>query len=254
LDDDEAVALAVGLQIAVQGGTVAGIAESSVRALTKIVQVMPPRLRRRVDALRAMTVPAGWAGSGGTGPSVDPGVLTSIAQVCRDTERLEFTYTAAGGEPTARHVEPHRLVLLGRRWYLVAYDLIRHDWRSFRLDRLDEPHRTGARFHPRRLPTDDAAAFVRTGIDNLPASHSVVARLEAPAAAIRDHIGRWGTVEDLGEGRCLVRMTSDSLDWPAMALGAAGADFEVLAPPELVAYVREWAERFSRAITPRQPA
>jgi predicted DNA-binding transcriptional regulator YafY len=249
LDDDEAVALAVGLQTAVQSGTIAGIAESSVRALTKVVQVMPPRLRRRVDALRAMTVPAVW---GSIGPSVDPGVLTSIAQVCRDTERLEFTYTAAGGEHTARLVEPHRLVLLGRRWYLVAYDLTRHDWRSFRLDRLDEPHSTGVRFGPRKPPTDDAAAFVRAGIDNLPASHNVVALVHAPASAIRDHIGRWGTVEDLGEGRCLLRMTSDSLEWPTMALGAAGADFEVLSPPEMQDYVREWSERFGRATTPSE--
>jgi predicted DNA-binding transcriptional regulator YafY len=102
LDDEEAVALAVGLQTAAQGG-VAGIAESSVRALAKVVQVMPPRLRHRVDALRAMTVPAGW---GSSGPSVDPGDLTVLAQACRDTERLEFGYTSASGERTERHVEP----------------------------------------------------------------------------------------------------------------------------------------------------
>jgi predicted DNA-binding transcriptional regulator YafY len=115
LDDEEAVALAVGLQAAAQGA-VAGIAESSVRALTKVVQVMPPRLRRRVEALRAMTVPAVW---GSSGPSVDPGALTAVAQACRDTERLEFGYTAAGGEQTSRHVEPLRLVSLGRRWHLA---------------------------------------------------------------------------------------------------------------------------------------
>jgi predicted DNA-binding transcriptional regulator YafY len=161
LDDDEAIALAVGLQTAVQSGTIAGIAESSVRALTKVVQVMPRRLRRRVDALCSMTVPAVW---GGSAAGVDPRIVTLIAQLCRDNEGLGFSYTAAGGEHTARTVEPHRLVLLGRRWYLVAYDLGRHDWRSFRLDRLEEPHSTGARFHPRQLPTEDAAAFVRGGI------------------------------------------------------------------------------------------
>lgn len=248
LDDEEAVALAVGLQAAIQG-TVAGIAESSVRALTKVVQVMPPRLRRRVDALRAMTVPAVWDS---TGPTVAPEVLTSIAQACRDTERMQFTYTARGGEHTIRHVEPHRLVLLGRRWYLVAYDLTRQDWRSFRLDRLAEPQATGARFRARPLPTHDAAAFVRAGIDNLSAPHTVEALIHAPAATVRDRIGRWGTVEDADDGWCLLRMTSDSLDWPAMALGALGVDFTVRSPPELLDHLRDWARRFSRATTPNE--
>jgi predicted DNA-binding transcriptional regulator YafY len=211
---------------------------------------MPPRLRRRVEALRAMTVPAVW---GSAGPTVDPETLTAVAQACRDTERLQFTYTAAGGERTARHVEPHRLVSLGRRWYLVAYDLTRHDWRSFRLDRLDEPASTGARFRPRELPADDAAAFVRAGIDNLPAPYTVEALVHAPAAAVRVRIGRWGTVEDIDDRRCLLRMTSDSLDWPAMALGAVGADFEVLSPPELLDHVHNWAHRFSRATASTGP-
>ena len=140
LDDEEAVALAVGLQAAAQSG-VAGVAEASVRALAKVVPVMPPRLRRRVEALRTATVPATW---GDSGQAVDPGVLTAVAQACRDAERLECGYTAADGTRTSRLVEPFRLVPLGRRWYLVAYDLHRHDWRSFRLDRLDAPHRTGA--------------------------------------------------------------------------------------------------------------
>lgn len=104
LDDEEAVALVVGLQSAALS-SVAGVAESSVRALTKVVQVMPPRLRARADALRAMTIPASW---GNTAPTVDPALLTTLARACRDTERLEFTYTARGGEASARRVEPHR--------------------------------------------------------------------------------------------------------------------------------------------------
>ncbi len=249
VDDEEAVALAVGLQAAAHGA-IAGIEESSVRALTKVVQVMPPRLRRRVEALRAMTIPAAWASAG---PTVDPVILTTVAQACRDTERLQFAYTAAGGEQAARHVEPHRLVSLGRRWYLVAYDLTRHDWRSFRLDRVDEPLSTGARFRPRTLPADDAAAFVRAGIDSLPAPYTVEAVVHAPGATVRDQIGRWGTVEDVDEQRCLLRMTSESLDWPAMALGAVGADFEVLAPPELLDHLRDWGDRFSRATATNGP-
>src|SRR6187399_1238233 len=146
VDDDEAVALVVGLQAAAQDA-VDGINESAVRVLAKVTQVMPVRLRRRVEALRAMTIPARWSPPDGRG--LDAGALTTVALACRDSERLRFGYTAAGGQRTDRHVEPHRLVALGRRWYLVAYDLVRHDWRSFRADRLSAPHGTGARFRPR---------------------------------------------------------------------------------------------------------
>lgn len=205
---------------------------------------MPRRLRRRVDALRTMTVPAVW---GSAGPAVDPGGPHRSRAGLPGHERLEFTYTARGGERTTRHVEPHRLVSLGRRWYLVAYDLTRHDWRSFRLDRLDEPRSTGARFRSRELPTVDAATFVRAGIDNLSAPYTVEVLVHAPAAAVRDQVDSWGTVEDIDDGRCLLRMTSDSLDWPTMVLGAVGADFEVRSPPELLDYIRDWAHRFSRA-------
>ena len=170
VDDEEAVALAVGLQTAAQGA-VEGIAESSVRVLAKVVQVMPARLRRRVEALGAMTVPAGWGSE--TRAGADPRVLTAVALACRDSERLRFSYIAADGQQTARHVEPHRLVLLTRRWYLVGYDLTRHDWRTFRLDRLSGPRGTGARFRPRELPAADAAAFVRAGIDSAFAVYDV---------------------------------------------------------------------------------
>ncbi|GAA1330176.1 helix-turn-helix transcriptional regulator [Pseudonocardia xinjiangensis] len=244
LDDEEAVALAVGLQTAVQSG-VSGVAESSVRALAKVVQVMPPRLRRRVEALRAMTVPATWGGAAGS--TVDPGDLTVLAQACRDTERLEFGYTASSGERTERHVEPLRLVPLGRRWYLVAYDLVRHDWRSFRLDRLDRPRSTGTRFRARELPAEDAATFIQERMGQLPASYAVEVLVDAPAGTVRRHIGRWATVEEADEHRCVVRMRTDSLDWPAMALGSLGAEFTVQSPPELLDHLRRWAGTFDRA-------
>jgi predicted DNA-binding transcriptional regulator YafY len=245
IDDDEAVALAVGMQAAAQGA-VAGIEEASVRALTKVVQVMPATLRHRVDALRAVTVPAGWAGAG---PVVAPDILIAVAQACRDSERLRFRYTAHGGEQSERQVEPHRLVPLGRRWYLVAYDLTRQDWRSFRLDRLSDPRGTASRFRPRDLPAEDAAAFVRAGMVDLPAPYVVEVLVDAPAAKVRDRVGRWGSVQEEEGDRCRLRMRTDSLDWPMMALGAMGADFEVLDPPELAERVREWGERFTRATT-----
>jgi len=242
LDDEEAVALAVGLQAAAQGG-VAGVAEASVRALAKVVPVMPPRLRRRVEALRMVTVPATFAGGG---PAVDPGLLTTVAQACRDTERLEFGYAAADGARSHRLVEPFRLVPLGRRWYLVAYDLHRHDWRSFRLDRLDAPQRTGARFRPRDLPADDAAAFVRAGLRNLPTSYDVEVLFDAPADMVRARVGRWVSVDPAGDG-CRMRMSTDSLDWAALAVGAVGADFTVVAPEELGPHLRAWGQRFVRS-------
>jgi predicted DNA-binding transcriptional regulator YafY len=243
LDDDEAVALAVGLQSAAQA-PVAGMAESSVQALAKVVQVMPARLRRRVDALRAMTVPAGW---GAAAPAVDPGVLTAVALACRDGERLRFAYSDAGGSRTERHVEPFRLVSSGRRWYLVAYDVDRGAWRSFRMDRLSGPSGTGARFAPRRLPAEDAAAFVRDGIDAAVATVSVGACVAAPADDVRQLIGRWAKVEPDGAGRCRVTMAAENLDWAVFALGVTGAAIDEVHPPELLEHLQAWGARFGRA-------
>jgi predicted DNA-binding transcriptional regulator YafY len=247
VDDEEAVALALGLQAAAHGA-VEGIAESSVRALAKVVQVMPARLRRRVQALGAMTVPASWETAGGAArETVDPEVLTTLALACRDTERIRFSYTAAGGEPTGRHVEPHRLVLLGRRWYLVGYDLDRQAWRSYRLDRLAAPHGIGIRFRARELPAADAAAFVRAGVQSTRAGYEIEVVVEAPASVVRERIGRWASVSGIGATRCRVRMTADALEWPILGLGMVGADFQVISPPELIDWVRDWGARFSRA-------
>lgn len=244
VDDEEAVALAVGMQAAVNG-TIAGIEESAVRALTKVVQVMPPRLRRRVDALREVTVPARWS-RGGEVPAVDHTVLIAVAQTCRDTERLRFDYVAAGADPRPRHVEPHRLVPLGRRWYLVAYDLDRHDWRSFRLDRLSAPEGTGARFRPRELPAADAVEFVRSGIQHRRGRHEVEIVVHAPAVTVDAQLGEWLSVEPLDERSSVIRVV-DSLDWPVVVLPILGVDFEVRSPPELVQRARVWADRMARA-------
>ena len=145
-------------------------------------------------------------------------------------------------------------MLLGRRWYLVAYDLSRFDWRTFRLDRLSGPRATGGHAVPRELPVDDAAEFVRSGIENLPQRYRVEVHIDAPVGAVRDRIGRWvpGTLEALDQDRCVLRMSSDSLDWPTLVLGRAAAEFEVVSPPELVDHLRAWVDRFGRAVGPGQ--
>ncbi|HEU0102437.1 MAG TPA: YafY family protein [Mycobacteriales bacterium] len=245
LDDDEAVALAVGLQAAT-ASPVAGMAESSARALAKVAQVMPKRLRRQVEALRAMTVSGQWEG---TGDAIDPLVLTTVAQACRDSERLEIAYTAADGTRSRRTVEPHRLVSLGRRWYVVAYDLDRHDWRTFRLDRLEAPRADGSRFLPRELPAPDAAAFVRQGIRQLPSAYEVTAVVRGPAGEVARRVGHWATVEPLDDASCTLRMTTDSLDWAALTLGVAGGELTSVAPAELVEHLQQWADRFAGAAT-----
>ncbi|WP_081952505.1 helix-turn-helix transcriptional regulator [Kitasatospora phosalacinea] len=247
IDDEEAVALAVGLQAAADNA-VEGIAEASVRVLAKVVQVMPARLRRRVEALRTVTVPANWRTD--TASPIDPDALTAVALACRDTERLRFRYEAADGAATERHAEPHGLVRLGHRWYLVAYDLTRQDWRTFRLDRLAAPEPTGARFLPRTLPAADAAEFVRAGLQGQPRPHRVEALVEAPARQVRERIGRWAEVEEADAGRSRVLMNADSLEWPAMALGSLDADFRVVSPPELAALLTSWGERFLRSTGP----
>lgn len=244
LDDEEAVALAVGLQSTARSA-VAGIAEASVGALTKVVQVMPSRLRRQVEALRAMTVSATWGDS--TTTTVDPGVLVTLAQHSRDCERVRFGYTTHAQHRSEREVEPLRLVPLGRRWYLVAYDLTRHDWRSFRLDRIDQPRGTGARYRPRELPANDAAEFVRSGLNSVTDRYEVEAVVHAPVEQVRHEFGQWATVTDVDGGSCLVQMVTDSLDWPAMLLGATRAEFRVRYPAELLEHLRDWSARFARA-------
>ena len=241
LEDEEAVAIAVGLRTSA-AGAVRGMEETSVQALTKVIALMPPRLRHQLDALRTQTDNLTWGG----GPVVDAGVLTTLAQACRDDEPLRFTYTAKGAEPTERWVEPHRLVSLGRRWYLVAYDRDRQDWRSFRVDRIGEARIFGGRFRPRELPAEDAVAFVQAGIRRMPQRYAVRVRVEAPAEQVTWAVGQWGAVTG-DEHRCLLEMNVDDLQWPVMVLAQVGADFTVESPPELATMVARTAERFARA-------
>ena len=241
LDDDEAVAIAVGLDLAAHA-SVTGIDEASVRALSKLAGVLPRRLTEQVQAIRSTTVTLAYPSSS----PVSTDVLVQLAQLCRDTERATFDYVAADGAATHRSVEPLRLVRLGRRWYVVAYDLDRHDWRSFRLDRITVPTGTGERFRPRTLPIADAAEFVRTRM-GASSAYEVEAVVDASADVVAERVGRWSTVAPLDDARCTVRMTTDALPWAALVLGTCGAEFTVVAPPALHDLVRDWAARFTRA-------
>ena len=246
LEDDEAVAIAIGLHTAAAsavGGDSgdSGVGETSVQALTKVIALMPPRLRRRMDALRSQTDPAP-----SYGPVVDAETLTTLAQGCRDDEHLTFAYTARGSEHTERSVEPHRLVALGRRWYLVAYDRTRQDWRSFRVDRISEPRLTGARFRPRELPADDALAFVQQGIKTMPHRYVVQVRFAAPPDLVAAMVSRWAEVEATDDG-CRMTMSTDTLDWPMFVIANLDADFTIEGPAELAELVGSAAARFARA-------
>jgi predicted DNA-binding transcriptional regulator YafY len=234
LDDEEAVAIAVGLRSGA-AGAVAGFEETSVRALAKVIQLLPPRLRRRIDALQAVTAPGVFGG----GPVLDALTLTTLAMACRGEERLRFDYAPREGDAARRHVEPHRLVSLGRRWYLVAWDLERGDWRSFRVDRLSAPQPTGARFRPRELPGGDPVEWLRSRMRTIPSRYDVSVVIQADAATVRGFVGNWGGAQDLPEGGCRLRMNTDDLRWPVMVLGVLGAPFAVESPDEL----REIAHR-----------
>jgi predicted DNA-binding transcriptional regulator YafY len=243
LDDEEAVAIAVGLRTAA-AGAVAGFEETSVRALAKVIQLLPPRLRKRVDALQAATAPGGFGG----GPTLDPATLTTIALACRGEERLRFDYTPREGDGAVRYVEPHRLVSLGRRWYLVAWDLDRGDWRSFRIDRLTAPALTGARFRPREIPGGDPVAWMRSRLAAVPNRYEVSVVISRPAPEVRSVVGQWATAEPVSPGRCRMRMNVDDLSWPVMVLGTLGADFTVESPPELRDRIRTAGETLLRGV------
>ncbi|HEX5587981.1 MAG TPA: YafY family protein [Acidimicrobiia bacterium] len=249
LDDDEALALVIGLHATINGA-VTGVAEASLAALAKVVAVMPPRLRRRVDAVRAMTVPSELAASRA---SVALDTLATLAVACRNNERVAFAYVDREGGASDREVEPHRIVLVGDRWYLVAFDRMRHDWRTFRVDRLRELDALGTRFHPRALGVD-AATFVEAGLTQGSARHTVEAVVDAPADEVRARIGQWATIDALDHARSRVTMTTESLDWPVFALGALGAEFTVVSPPDFAEQLGDWSRRFAAAATAHDQA
>jgi predicted DNA-binding transcriptional regulator YafY len=247
LDDEEAVAVAVGLRTAA-AGSVTGIQETSVRALAKLEQVLPSRLRHRVNALQTATVeiPA-------PGPSVAPEVLNAIAGACRDHQRLRFDYRDHDGSASIRTVEPHRLVHDRGRWYLVAWDVDRQEWRTFRADRIQPRTPTGPWFAPREPPGGDVATYLLRGVGSATWRHRARVRVHAPAAQLAARLPPAVLVEAVDEHTCIVSVGSDTPQMLAVYLGMLDADFEVGEPPELVEQLRTLADRYRRAITATGP-
>ena len=242
LDDAEAVAVAVGLRIGASG-PIAGIEEISVRALTKLEQVLPSHLRRRVNALSqvtsALTV---------DGPQTDTETLATLAASCRDALRVHFAYVAGDGASSMRAVDPAAVVYSGRRWYLVAFDLDRDDWRTFRLDRIDSTLRLGGRGKPRTVPGGDAAAYVKQQLSRYAAGSDADAepaqiRVLAPATRISGRVpSNYASVDPDGSDACIIRSrgpwSRHFLMWAALL----DEPIEVLAPAELVETARRLGE------------
>ncbi|MET8358486.1 YafY family protein [Micromonospora sp. NPDC005171] len=246
LDDDEAVAIAVGLRTAA-GHAVAGIEEASVRALAKLEQVLPSRLRHRVSALGAATEPMlTW-----DQPTVDPEHLSALAAAVNNQEGLRFTYRRRDGVDTERLVEPYKLVSAGRRWYLVGYDNDRDDWRIFRVDRITDLRPTRTRVAARQLPASDAASFMTEKLLELTPVYRAVVTLHAPVERMAGPLSGAGVdLEPIDATSCRLRSNADTLEWLAWRLLTLGCELEVHEPPELIAHLRQIGLRATRAASP----
>lgn len=242
LEDDEALAVALGLRLAA-AGAVSGLEDSGLRALAKLEQVLPARLRRRVRALHGAVVPMAMAG-----PEVDAERLSALAGACRDGVRVAFDYQDRDGRGSEREVEPHAVVCAESRWYLLAWDVGRGDWRTFRIDRIAGPVGARARFLPRPVPGGDPAAYVSRAVSSAPYAWRARIVLHAPlarmAAAIPPLAGR---LEPIDDGRCLLLTGAHSPEPILFHVVLLGVEFEVLEPPELAARLREFGRRLLRA-------
>lgn len=242
LDDEEAVAVALGLRTSASG-SVSGIEEASVRALLKLEQVLPPRLGHRVAALHSFIVPLSRQG-----PTVDAERLSLIAGSCRDHEGIRFNYQNRAGVPSVRRVEPHRVVHTGHRWYLVAWDLARKDWRTFRVDRIEGKLKTSTRFRPRKPPEGDFAAFVSKALAYTPYPYRARVTLRAPIEVIVKRVPpSAGVLEPIDAHSCMLNAGAHSLEGITIHLSLLGVDFVIHEPPELIDYVRRLADRLGRA-------
>jgi predicted DNA-binding transcriptional regulator YafY len=228
LDPDEAVAIAVCLRLAA-GGSVAGVGESALRALGKLDQVLPPRLRSQVAALHEATV---MLMPNAVDSPVEPDTLMTLARACRDHEHVTADYTDRDGNPTARRLEPYQVVTTGRRWYLVAHDRDRDDWRSLRLDRMSEVRATGTTFVPR--PAPDARDFVRHSISAAPYRYVARVRYPLPASLVSQRFSSSSVrIEPDGAHACVLTAGGDDPETMVLYFAMAGAEFQVLDPPEV---------------------
>ncbi len=245
LEDDEAVAVAIGLRTATSGA-VTGIEETSLRALAKLEQVLPPRLRRQVSTLQRVTVHVRRHPV----PTIDPAILTELARLAREHFTLRFDYSDRRQTASQRRVEPYRIVNAGQRWYLVAWDLDREDWRTFRLDRMREGMSPGPRFTPRELTDAQVEALVSRGVPVEARRHQARVMVRVPAAELAERFGPWlGTITAIDDTSCILETGGDNLELLAGYLGLLGADFTVSEPPELVAAVQALAARYAAAAT-----
>ncbi|MFJ3078348.1 helix-turn-helix transcriptional regulator [Streptomyces halstedii] len=250
LEDDEAVAVTLAVRTVAQS-SMAGTEETSLRALAKLEQVLPARLRRRVKALQEYTAPVP---ADRPGPTVDTDLLMTLTAACRDHERLRLDYRDHAGASTRRLVEPQRVVNWGRRWYLVAWDVDRDDWRTFRADRITPRTPAGPRFAPRGDPEGDAAAYVAGKVSAAAWRHHTRVTVHAPAATVLERINPAVGVVEAVDGRTCVLVTgADTLESLAVHLSVLGCDFTVTEPPELVAYLRELAGRYARSTPAAAP-
>lgn len=230
LAEDEAVAIAVCLRLAA-GGTVAGVSESAVRTLAKLDQVLPAKAREQVAAIHGTTVTVGAARA-----VVDPEVLMAASRACRDRVHATISYVDREGRRSQRRVEPTSLVAVTNRWYLLAYDLDKDDWRSFRLDRVGSVTVGTLRNQPREAP--DPAAYITRSVSQSPYRYVVTARVRAPYERLNERVSPLaGEVTDLGDGWCRLVTGGETLDYLAAELVMLGTDVEVLDPPELVEHL-----------------
>lgn len=251
-DDEQAVALAVALRLAVVTG--AGIEEAAARALTTVRQVLPARLRQRVDALELTAAEPAGPGDGG---QVDTDVLLALGAALRAREEVRFDYASPGrtaAEPRPpRRVQPHHLVVRARRWYLVGWAPEPGQWRTYRVDRMTLRVPNGPRFTPRQVPGGDVGAFLAarfkgsTGADEWPCTGEVV--LALPVARVAPFAGD-GLAEELGPDR--TRLRTGSWSWAALAAALArfDAEIEVVGPPALRHAFADLAGRAGRAAVP----
>ncbi len=242
LGDDEAVAIALSLRAAA-GGSGAGTEDAALQVLAKLQQLLPSRLRHRVSALAAFTdtLPA-------AGPVADPETFAVLAAACRDQERVLFDYRRHEGSQGRRDVEPHRLVNLGRRWYLVAWDTGPKAWRTFRADRITLPkNHCGPRFAPRQLPDADVAGFVARSTSSAMWRYRATVTVQATYETLVARLPSSVAVEALDQKTCRVHAGSDTAEMLACYLGLLGADFTVDEPDEHPELMMDLAQRYRRA-------